>query len=110
MKPVSLDKVFFFNFFKFVLKTWISRGMSYFVGILSGVGDIFVLGCPLVFSLWNVGSRGISKPQKSPIQREEFCFIYIYIYTLALSYTLCTCNEALFWFSVIIFLLKKKIG
>ena len=34
---------------KFVLKTWISRRVSYFVGILSGVGDIFLLSCPQVY-------------------------------------------------------------
>ena len=49
-----LDKVFFW-------KTWISRRVSYFVGILSGVGDIFLPGCPQVFSLLNVEFRDISE-------------------------------------------------
>ena len=39
---------------KFVLKTWISRRVSYFIGILSGVGDIFLLGCPQVFFFFPV--------------------------------------------------------
>ena len=30
---------------KFVLKTWISRKVFYFVGILSVVRDIFLSGC-----------------------------------------------------------------
>ena len=35
---------------KFVLKTWISSTrVSYFVGILSGVEDIFLPSCPQVF-------------------------------------------------------------
>ena len=34
---------------KFFLKTWISRRVSYFVGILIGVEKIFLLGCPQVF-------------------------------------------------------------
>ena len=29
---------------KFFLKIWINRRVSYFVGILSGVGDIFLPG------------------------------------------------------------------
>ena len=33
---------------KFALKTWISRRVFYFIGILSGVGDIFLPGCPQV--------------------------------------------------------------
>ena len=36
---------------KFVLKVWISRRLSYFVSILSEVGDIFLPGCPQVFFL-----------------------------------------------------------
>ena len=40
---------YFFNLDKFVLKTWISRRVSYFVDILSGVGDIFLPVCPKVF-------------------------------------------------------------
>ena len=80
---------FFKKFFldKFILKTWISRRVSYFVAILSGVGDIFLPDYPQVLSLLNVRSRGISKPHKSSVQREESTLslslslsIYIYIY------------------------------
>ena len=42
--------IFFFFFFlildKFVLKIRISRRVSYFVNILSRVGNIFLPGCP----------------------------------------------------------------
>ena len=73
--------LFFFSFLdKFVLKSWISRRVSYFVGILSEVGDIFLLGCPQVFSLLNVRFRGISKLHKNLVQRGECSYIYIYIY------------------------------
>ena len=41
--------------------------MSYFIGILSNVGDIFLLGCSQVFFPLNVRFMSISKPQKSPI-------------------------------------------
>ena len=53
---------------KFVLKTWISRRVSYFVGILSGTRDIFLPGCPQVFSLLNLRFRSISKSYKSLVQ------------------------------------------
>ena len=56
---------------KFVLKTWISRKMSYFVGFVSGVRDMFLLGCPQVVSLLNLRFKGISEPHKSPFQREK---------------------------------------
>ena len=46
--------------------------MSYFVGILSGIGNIFLSGYSQVFFLLNVGSRGIFKPHKSSVQRREF--------------------------------------
>ena len=49
-------EVFFFFLDKFVLKKWISyisRRVSYFVGILSRVRDIFLLDCPKVSSLLN---------------------------------------------------------
>jgi len=37
------EKFFLIKFLdKFVLNTWISRRVSYFVNILSGVGDIFL--------------------------------------------------------------------
>ena len=75
--------LFFFSFLdKFVLKSWITRRVSYFVGILSEVGDIFLLGCPQVFSLLNVRFRGISKLHKNLVQRGECSYIYIYIYIL----------------------------
>ena len=45
--------------------------MSYFVGILSEFGDIFLPDCPQVFSLLYVRFRGISEPHKSPAQRAE---------------------------------------
>ena len=38
--------------------------MSYFIDILSGVGDIFLSSCPQIFPPLNVRFRGISKPQK----------------------------------------------
>ena len=67
--------IFYFLFLdKFVLKTWISRRVSYFVGILSGVRNIFLLNCPQVLSLLNVGFRGIFKPHKTQVQRGESCY------------------------------------
>ena len=89
------DKVFFFFFFLsniiifllkkildrfsflesildwFVLKTQISRRVSYFVDILNRVGDIFLPNCPQIFSLLNVKFRDIFEPYKSPIQKGE---------------------------------------
>ena len=50
---------------KFVLKTWISRRVSYFVGILSGVRNIFLLDCLQVFSLLDVRFRSIFKQRKN---------------------------------------------
>jgi len=38
--------------------------VSYFVGILSGVRDIFLLSCPQVFFLLNLRFRDISEPYK----------------------------------------------
>ena len=61
--------IFFFD--KFVLKIWISRRVSYFAGILSKVGNIFLSGCSQVFFLLNVKFRGISKAHKSPVQIEK---------------------------------------
>jgi len=57
---------------KFVLKTWISRKIFYFVGILHGVGDIFLPDCPKVLFLLNVGSKDIFEPHKSSIQKESY--------------------------------------
>ena len=45
--------------------------MSYFVCILSGVGDIFLPDCLQVFSSLNVRFKDIFEPQKSPVQRRE---------------------------------------
>ena len=59
---------------KFVLKTWISRKVFYFVGILSIVRDIFLPGCSKVLLLLNVGFRGIFEPNKSPVQRGKSCY------------------------------------
>ena len=43
--------------------------MSYFVNILNEIRDIFLLGCPQIFSLLNLRFRGISELHKSPVQR-----------------------------------------
>ena len=53
------------------MKTWNNRGVSYFVGILSGVGDVFLSDCFQVFSLLNIRFRGISKLYKSSVQRRK---------------------------------------
>ena len=47
------------------MKTWISRKVSYFVGILSEVEDIFSPDYPQVFSLLNIGFRDISEAHKN---------------------------------------------
>ena len=44
--------------------------MSYFVGILSEVGNILLLGCPQVFSNF----KGISELHKNLTQKEEFSY------------------------------------
>ena len=44
--------------------------MSYFVGILSEVGNILLLGCPQVFSNF----KDISELYKSLTQRGEFSY------------------------------------
>ena len=55
--------------------------MLYFISILSGVRDIFLLDCPKVFFLLNVWFRDISEPDEGSNQRgESFIYIYIYIY------------------------------
>ena len=66
--------IFIFNFFfldKFVLKTWISRQVSYFVGILSEVGNIFLQVVLKFFFLLSVRFKSISKSYKSLVQREK---------------------------------------
>ena len=60
-----------FNFWIFFLKLWISRRVSYFVGILSEIRYIFLSGCPQVLFLLNIEPRDISKPYKSPVQIRE---------------------------------------
>ena len=45
--------------------------VSYFVGILSRVWDIFLLGFPQFFSLLNVEFKDISESQKSLVQISE---------------------------------------
>ena len=52
--------------------------MSYFVGILSGVVDIFLSSCPQVFSLLNLRFRGISELHKSLVQRGESSSILLF--------------------------------
>ena len=49
---------------KFVLKSWISKRMFYFVGILNEVRNIFLPDCSQVFSQLNIRFRGISEPYK----------------------------------------------
>ena len=56
------------------MKTWNNRGVSYFVGILSGVEDVFLSDCFQVFSLLNIRFRGISKPYKSSVQRRKLSY------------------------------------
>ena len=64
-------EVFIYFLDNFVLNIWIIRKVSYFVGILCGVWDIFLPDCSQVLSLLNVGPRGISEPHKSLVQRGE---------------------------------------
>ena len=64
-------KFFIFYFLildKFVLKTWISRQVSYFVGILSEIGNIFLVVLKFFFLL-SVRFKSISKSYKSSVQR-----------------------------------------
>ena len=51
-------RIFYFFYFldNFVLNTWISRKVSYFVNILHEVRDIFLSSCPQVLSLLNLWS------------------------------------------------------
>ena len=48
--------------------------MSYLIGILREIWDIFLSGCSQILSLLNVESRGICKTYKSLIQREKFFY------------------------------------
>ena len=48
---------------KFVLKIWISRRVSYFIGILSRVGDIFLSDCSQIFFTLKVKFKGNLKVQ-----------------------------------------------
>ena len=73
----SLGSFFFLIFFfcKFVLKTCVSRKVSYFVNnIFQGVRNIFLLACLQILSLLNLGSRDIFKPHKNPVQIGESCY------------------------------------
>ena len=54
--------------------------MSYFIGILNEVGDIFLLDYLQVFSLLNLRFKDISKSYKSPVQRGEFFYLYYILY------------------------------
>ena len=45
--------------------------MFYFVGILRGVGNISLLGCPQVLFLTNLKFMGIPESHKSLIQKGE---------------------------------------
>jgi len=47
------------------------KRISYFVGILIGIGNIFLSGCPQVFFLLNIGFRSISKLHKSLVESGE---------------------------------------
>ena len=64
----------FFILDKFILKTCTSRRVSYFVVIVSGVGNTFLLDCPQNFSLLKVRFRDISESHKSPVQKKEFSY------------------------------------
>ena len=56
------------------MKTRTSRRVSYFVVIVSGVGNTFLLDCPQNFSLLKVRFRDISESRKSPVQKKEFYY------------------------------------
>jgi len=56
---------------KFVLKTWISRRVPYFIGVLHGIENIFLPNCPQILSLLNIGSSGISEPHKILVRKRE---------------------------------------
>ena len=43
--------------------------MPYFVGILRGIGDIFLPYCPQILFLLEVSFMGIFEPHKSPVQK-----------------------------------------
>ena len=74
---MSLLFIYLINFLdKFFLKIWISRNVPYFVGILSEIGEIFLLGCSQVFSQLNVRFKGIFEPHKSLIQSGESSYQY----------------------------------
>ena len=59
---------------KFVLKTWISRRMLYFVGNLSEVEYIFLPGSSQVFSFLKIRFKSIFELYKSLIQKDEFSY------------------------------------
>ena len=53
------------------MNTWLSKRMSCFIGILSGVRDIFLPSCSQVFFSLNVKFSAISEPHKSPVKKKE---------------------------------------
>ena len=59
---------------KFVLKTWMSRRMLYFVGNLSEVEYIFLPGSSQVFSLLKIRFKSIFESYKSLVQKDEFSY------------------------------------
>ena len=73
---------------KFVLKTWISRRVSYFIGILSKVGDIFLSDCSQIFSPLKVKFKGNLKGQSkegNPLINSTDIAIKKLLYVLFLS-------------------------
>ena len=53
------------------MKIWIIRKTSYFIGILSGVEDIFLPSYPQNFFLLNVKFKDIFEPYKNLVQKEK---------------------------------------
>ena len=53
------------------MNTWISKTVSYFVGILCKVGNIFLPNYPQVLSLLNIGSKSISNRIKVQSKEEN---------------------------------------
>ena len=59
---------FFFWISRVVLKTWVGGRVSFFVSsVLCGIGNIFLLNCPQVLSMLNVGLRDIFESHKSSV-------------------------------------------
>ena len=69
---VDLEIFFFFKFYfwisRVVLKTWVGGRVSFFVSsVLREIGDIFLLDCPQVLSMLNVGFRDIFESHKNSV-------------------------------------------